>query len=509
MNGLNLSCSKIFACIFFIFATSAVKAEVCTTPERLTERTLAPCYTGATVPPLYGPWLKKCQGERDSDLGYYPQFEKQLLDSVESRLSELTLGSDRAWDKTLDGPASTTFLTACDLSQNPQESSINRNNQDCGSLPVLTDTSSGITYAMKVDEPAGKTLAFKSYRLGAWIHSMRQITREIISEVKGSNSLSISPVCKETRDYMADKLQSLGPRSFALQPNIEAIENDKDPCPSAAFGAIPELEQFRLSGHYNPEIVRNRISGCLMIAARKQIEAAFIQLAACEVRARATTVDKEFFIAGSCPSPISKKTDRSVFSQLIEEQVLKGKCETSAYNSCTDAVNGSCTKDPNFDLNEPGCWTCLSAKMQDCFKVELPKFLTSSAAPPTGLQVSLASQSLPENFRALSSLTPASSNRGITYSFTTDGCTDTKMSTPSCPNTASTLMLQGVSYALDILNQVITTSVDSGTESPLQSSFDLDSSKDNLLFNRATEMPLDGIDPVYIFPTSPVSPLSK
>ena len=506
MSRKRIGSFALTAGILLSLAPGAARTEVCTPPDRLTDLPpmQAPCFAGVVsplpgqppfLPPtIYGPWLATCSGGS----GYFPRLEQALTDAVESRITELTAGADRAWDKTLDAPVSTPFPPFCDLIQNASPTG-------CGALPTLSDQSTSSTdRQLRVDEPA-TGLALRSYRLGAWIESMREFVHEVVNEVKVGNTLSISPACGTIRDYISNTLARLGPTAFALQPNIEAIEDGQDPCPGQGLGTLSEVDQFRAklaaapfstAEHYNPEIVRNRMSGCLMIAARKQIETAFIQLAACEVRARATAVDREFFVAGVCPAPLSIDPSLSIFDQLIRQQVLKSDCEKQGYTACTGA-GFECLTGTDFDLTDVTCWTCFSQQIQSCFKKDLPSYLNSTLRPAPA--VSLITGNLPSAFRALAVIptTAPPASYVLKYPFTSEGCTS-PTPTAGCPNTTSDLMNSGAKFALDNFQSVFDAL--NVTLSPLNSTLDLDSSKRNQQTGSGDEIPLDDFGPPTIFP---------
>jgi hypothetical protein len=323
--------------------------------------------------------------------------------------------------------------------------------------------------------------------MGAWVRSLRYFAQQVVAEVTTTNSLGISADCQDLSDTYQSALNQLGALSFQNQPNVSSIDDGANPCPSDVTDGTSELTEFMealeanpdpTANHFDPFLVENRVSGCLMLSARKKIETAYAAVAQCEVYARAAATDREAFLPGS-PCSGSKTKNLSLFQQTLVQNVMKAKCEPQAYQQCTTGMPAACRADPNFNLNSGGCWACYSAAMLACYQTEWPKDLSQGvgAAFQSGYPATLPTMTL--------SSTPS---RGVNYGFVVDDCQNATSRTAGCPDVATTLEEAELQFAIQDLNQITDTSA--ASTSPLKNSLDLDRSVEDQDEDSSVAVPL-------------------
>lgn len=502
-NITQFEIKPFFTLVFYTFFTLSISlsalapfthAEVCTPPQRTGGEIKPPCDDGTTGEPIYGPWLDACQPN------YYAKLSKNLEQFTLDRTAEIYAGSDLIWDPPGTSPLTSLIPLACNLAVG--ENRTNALGQSCGPTQSFTrtptDESGGGQKIIRLQAPDDRrvgTWAEKSYRMGAWIESLKFFQKQVMEEMQTQGRLSISESCRPMKERLLERWSTLGPLGFKNQPNIEAITSGKDPCLSseqerALFEEKLTRNPSGTAAHWDEGSVRNRISGCLLFSARKLIETSFSYLANCEIRARAAAVDREMFIAGSaCPGSRNSRT--SLSDQMIEQRILKNKCESQAQNTCSNGNASACESGSRFRLSDSGCWSCIFREIKTCYTQSVPSFLAASspALPPAG--------NYPINIENL--VIGLQPGLGIQYRLDPDACTDPTMNQPGCPNARADFLSQSAERVLDELDAAILASKEA--TSPLQSSSDLDSDQGltPLQPPRAVEIPLDGVGETLIF----------
>ena len=459
------------------WACALARAEVCTPPSRVFELR-APCtFAEDSQSPstVYGNWLQSCDGSSGS--GNYSRYlNDKLTAAIESRITELYLGFDRTWDQSLVDVPSAPVGTVCSTAH--FEIKINASGQSCG-VPMNWSATQSNNSLNVIFSPAtqGGSLE-QSYRYGAWTQSLRYFGKKVASELAEKPTLGISKGCESTALTYQKYLDELGPLAFRNQPNIESITEGKDPCLAIPLDGEDEVSLYEKSMelnpdpsalHYNSFLVKNRISGCQLLSARKKLEAAFVSVAQCEVFARAAQTDREYFIPGSsCPN--SKNSALSLFQQVLTEKVMTAKCEPQALQQCTQGSSAACEKIGSLNLTYPACSACYSESLKQCYLAEWPKAIIQNNT------FSLAGD-YPAN---IASLTFTTHTKGpVNYSFSSNPCQDAKLQTKGCPAESSALMKAAIHGMLGDLSP-----------SPLEGAAEMDSTQESRDGETTTAVPL-------------------
>ena len=147
-----------------------------------------------------------------------------------------------------------------------------------------------------------------SYRGGAKIQAFRCYKSQFINELQSGQIQTIHTACQGLAADVADlykKAQNTNAAQKQLWANREdlndptnisgkdtdvgSIAEGKDPC-------IDETQAYRGVAHFDSEAVKHRQAACYLSGARKNVEAAFVQFAACEIKHRATPAYEHMFV---------------------------------------------------------------------------------------------------------------------------------------------------------------------------------------------------------------------
>jgi len=318
---------------------------------------------------------------------------------MENRIGELKQGKDLAWDTDFSSSAAATAQPICDLTESEQAK--NSSGQTCGQPLELQDQSTSDERKILLKRPTGVSLE-KSYRLGAWTHSMRYFKDQITAELGTQKKIRISAECAPLATEYQQSYDS-----------ISALKSGRD-------GGIKEST---------------------VASAHKRVEAAFVQVAACETRARATAVDREVFLPHSACGD-GQKVNLSPFNQVLEQKFLTQTCEAQATAQC--AKESACLAGRSMDLTDSSCWKCTFPKIKTCYQTQWQAFLKSpGSSNPLG-------PGFPETLRTWRKpASPVPSK--IHYQVESDGCTGTS-DQRGCPNVATPLFRSALRFVLDGLN---------------------------------------------------------
>lgn len=414
------------------FTSSTAHAEVCTPPVR-TASLASPCDLKNDQP-----WLEKCPA-------FYTRFADALDGVFASRMLQLY---EQHQDVDLAPPASVPAV--CNISAG----------ETCGEGFQPESSSPGEIILKKP-----KLSRTHAIRWGAWIHASEWAKAQILSEIQSGN-LSVSQECSQPALLYSQTLESLQDQDLGLseQPNRTALAEEKSACRS-------------LQGNGSDGVIfQNEMSGCYLHSARTRIQFAFLQIAVCEIRARATHVDQEVFEPHStCPNA-KKDPSKSLFQQMYEKQFLTQVCEKKAFQTCSKSPTAACpTLTPELTpVDDPNCWDCLSAQIKSCVK--------DSSLERQFFQF-LLPQDYPANVSTLNPSAGTFEGLAIQYKIELETCGPHRR---GCPN-ASTLLI------MDTLEKNLSTLLPEPTQqSPLEQAVQMNtpSQEENLDWVRAIPLEL-------------------
>ncbi len=198
-----------------------------------------------------------------------------------------------------------------------------RGSVSCG-FPGYTDRSGNNYLAGQEgqDRPGNRVSLEISYRKGAWLAAQDCYLAQVKKEIQENKFTVRSPACKA----IAADIRKLYTGVKGLGDSVSiAMENGaetKNLCSKAALEAQKPVPDFcSADGGSEKERIDYQITGCQLAAMRSNIEAAYVELASCEINARALEARNIAFV----DSGKEAAQRDSQFSKFYEKWLVKGQ----------------------------------------------------------------------------------------------------------------------------------------------------------------------------------------
>jgi hypothetical protein len=216
-----------------------------------------------------------------------------------------------------------------------------------------------------------------AYIRGAWIQALTCYWKQVEKEITNNRSLSISKSCSS----LAHDVKSLSKGSEDVSNQLRTILGNSDniadifacTADDPAKVETSKVQDYSVQEGAGIDVGPLRQSAHHLCAARSGIEAAFKQLAICEVFARA---GYDYRVNG--------------FENM---GVVLKDIETQVTNVCTNQINQQCKNCWKWTKNPPKkCANCVNPKVNGCyqdkvknaFKQKLQRWPNNGACPQTG-----------------------------------------------------------------------------------------------------------------------------